>query len=172
MDANDELDLIAHPLDAAAFAPFGSVLEAAGAGDAVNGGSASRHEAVPALDLVREGGRAVMAIYRAQARPFPFDALELERHTLSDQVFVPLGAPLRCVVLVAPAGPAPVASDCIAFLSNGLQGVRIAAGVWHHGLLSLDPGAWAVLERRGASVDCDVARLARPLRVRLPRLRR
>ncbi len=162
------LDLIARPLSTAAFAPFGSVIEASAGGAAVNAGSSRRHEAVPALDLAREGGRAALAIYAAQARRFPFEALELERHALSDQVFLPLGQALRCVLLVAPAGASPTAAQCQAFVTNGRQGVRIAAGTWHHGLLSLDEGSWAVLERRAAAADCDVVRLAQPLQLALP----
>jgi ureidoglycolate lyase len=161
------LALIAQPLTAAAFAPFGSVIEGATAGAAINGGSALRHEAVAALDLVRENGRAVLALYRAQARAFPFEALEVERHRLSDQVFLPFAEMLRCVVLVAPAGDPPTAESCRAFVTDGRQGVRIAAGTWHHGLLALQDGTWAVLERRGDMVDCDLHPLAQPLRLQL-----
>jgi ureidoglycolate lyase len=161
------LALIAEPLTAAAFAPFGSVIEAAETGAAINGGSALRSEAVPALDLVRDGGRAVLALYRAQARAFPFEAVELERHRLSDQVFLPFAESLRCVVLVAPAGEAPTVDSCRAFVTDGRQGVRIAAGTWHHGLLALQGGSWAVLERRGDAVDCDLHTLTQPLRLQL-----
>lgn len=144
------------PLTAAAMAPFGTVIEGATGGDAVNGGSARRHEAVAALDLHRDGGRAVLAVYQAQARTFPFEARALERHRLSDQVFLPLGGARRCVLLLAPAALAmPRAEDCVAFVSDGTQGVRIAASTWHHGLLALDDGPWAVLERRGPMLDCD-----------------
>lgn len=162
------LELVARPLSEAAFAPFGCVIEPGAGGSAVNAGSSWRQESVPALDLVRDGGRAALAIYAAQARRFPFHALELERHALSDQVFLPLGQALRCVVLVAPAGPAPSAAQCQAFISDGRQGVRIAPGIWHHGLLSLDEGPWVVLERRASVDDCDVVQLAQPLRVLLP----
>lgn len=161
------LDLIAEPLTAAAFAPFGRVIEPAAAGEAINGGSARRHEAVAALDLVRDGGRAALAMYSAEARAFPFEAVEIERHRGSDQVFLPFGAALRCVVLVAPAGEAPATDRLRAFVSDGHQGVCIGAGTWHHGLLALQRGTWAVLERRGPAVDCDLHRLAAPLRVRL-----
>ncbi len=150
--------LQARPLTAAAFAPFGSVIEA------LPGGSAARQEAVPALDLQRDGGRAVLAIYDAVARHLPFEARVLERHRLSDQVFLPLGAARRCVLLVAAAAlERPIAGDCRAFVSNGLQGLRIAAGTWHHGLLALDDGPWAVLERRAEAPDCDEHRLDAPL---------
>ncbi|MFM7506181.1 MAG: ureidoglycolate lyase [Rubrivivax sp.] len=152
------------PLTAAAMAPYGSVIAAARGGDAINGGSSRRHEAVAALDLQRDGGRAVLAVYDAQARAFPFEAQALERHRLSDQVFLPLGGVRRCVLLLAPAGLAALrADDCVALLSDGWQGVRIAAGTWHHGLLALDDGPWAVLERRGALADCDEVALDVPL---------
>lgn len=149
------------PLTAEAFAPFGRVIAAAaGAGGpgalAVNGGSAARSEAVPALQLQAGGGRAVLAVYQALARPWPFEARVLERHRLSDQVFLPLGGARRCVLLVAPAGleqPGPV--DCRAFVTDGQQGVCLHAGTWHHGLLALDAGSWAVLERRAETVDCE-----------------
>ena len=156
------------PLTAAAMAPFGSLIEALPGGDAVNGGTSWRHEAVPVLDLQRDGGRAVLAVYQAQARRFPFEAHVLERHRLSDQVFLPLAGPRRCVLVLAAAALAhPRAEDCVALLSNGHQGVRIAAGTWHHGLLALDDGPWAVLERRGPSEDCDQAALDGALRVQL-----
>ena len=148
------------PLTAEAMAPFGSVIEQATGGAAVNGGSSQRHEAVPALDLQRDSGRAVLAVYDARARAFPFEAWVLERHRGSDQVFLPLGGARRCVLLLAPAAvERPRAADCLALLSDGLQGVRIAAGTWHHGLLALDDGPWAVLERRAEEVDCDELRL-------------
>jgi ureidoglycolate lyase len=154
------------PLTPAAMAPYGSVIEGASGGEAINGGSSRRHEAVAALDLQRDGGRAVLAVYDAQARTFPFEARMLERHRLSDQVFLPLGGARRCVLLLAPAGlQAPRAEDCVALLSDGRQGIRIAAGTWHHGLLALDDGPWAVLERRGAAVDCDEVAFETPLRL-------
>ncbi len=152
------------PLTAAAFAPYGSVIAAAAGGAAVNDGSSSRHEAVSALDLQRDGGRAVLAVYEARARQFPFLARGLERHRWSDQVFLPLGGARRCVLLVAPANlAAPRVQDCLAFVSDGQQGLRLAAGTWHHGLLSLDDGPWAVLERRAAAPDCDEHAFGEPL---------
>lgn len=168
--------LVARALTAAGFARYGSIVEAragsAGdgrAGALVNDGSSRRHEAVPALDLQRDGGRAVLAVYDATARRFPFEAQVLERHRLSDQVFLPLAGPRRCVLLVAPAGAAPDAAACEAFVSDGWQGVRLAAGTWHDGLLALDDGPWAVLERRAldGAADCDEHRLALPLRIQV-----
>lgn len=152
------------PLTAATMAPFGSLIGVSPDGYAVNGGTSIRHEAVPALQLQHAGGRAVLAVYTAQARALPLQALVLERHRLSDQVFLPLGGARRCVLLLAPAAiERPSAADCVALLSNGRQGIRIAAGTWHHGLLALDDGPWAVLERRGEELDCDKLPLDMPV---------
>ena len=112
------------PLTAAAMAPFGSVIDVAPGGAAVNGGSSRRHEAVPALDLQRDGGRAVLAVYEAQARRFPFEARVLERHRLSDQVFLPLGGARRCVLLLAPAH---LAAGCQVLLEAMLETAGVAA---------------------------------------------
>ncbi len=178
--------LRAQPLTAAGFAAFGSVVSTAAAagvglvstaGDAafspavtpVNGGSAQRHEALSALQLQASGGRAVLSVYDATPRAFPFEARLVERHRLSDQVFLPLGGARRCVLLVAPARLAqPRAADCSAFVSSGEQGVCIAAGTWHHGLLALDAGPWAVLERRADAPDCDEWLLDMPVQLTLP----
>ena len=162
------ITLPVRPLTAEAMAPFGSVIERVPGGVAVNGGSSQRHEAVATLDLHRDAGRGVLAVYDARARRFPFAASVLERHRLSDQVFLPLGGPRRCVLLLAPAGvEQPQATDCVALLSNGQQGLRIAAGTWHHGLLALDDGPWAVLERRAAAPDCDEVNLGTTITLRL-----
>lgn len=91
--------LAVEPLSAAAFAPFGEVIEARpdpSRGEAINAGTSRRHEALPALDLQREGARAVLAVYQAAAMALPLQALEVERHRLSEQVFLPLGAARRC----------------------------------------------------------------------------
>jgi len=65
------------------------LIQASPGGAAINSGGSQRHEAVPALDLQREGGRAVLAVYTASARRLPFAEHGLEKHRLSDQVFLP-----------------------------------------------------------------------------------
>lgn len=163
--------LTPRPLSAAAFARYGRVIDTAAADTRpVNAGSSLRHEALPELDLQRADGRAVLAVYDARARAWPFEAQVMERHALSEQVFLPLGGARRCVLLVAPAGAPPHPDDCEAFVTDGHQGVSLAAGTWHHGLLALDDGPWAVLERRArdGAVDCDEHALATALRLQLP----
>jgi len=114
-DAPHEIAL--EPLDAAAFAPFGTVV---------------------ALDHIADDPAAA-------ALPVPFSAhepaqllhvrfppaepafTEVERHHFTDQAFVPLEA--RPVIMAVGTAPRPEAMR--AFLMDGRQGVVLRAGVWH-----------------------------------------
>jgi ureidoglycolate lyase len=120
------LTLVARPLTAAAFDPFGTVIEAPGAdGRPINAGTSQRHDLVDDLQLSAAGGRPMLAVFRAQARPFPFSATELECHKLGSQTFIPLtGA--RFVVLVAPPGAHPDCDHLAAFVSNGRKASSVA----------------------------------------------
>ena len=162
------LTLVARPLTAAAFDPFGTVVEAPGAdGRPINAGTSQRHDLVDDLQLSAAGGRPMLAVFRAQARPFPFSATELECHKLGSQTFIPLtGA--RFVVLVAPPGAHPDCDHLAAFVSNGRQGIVLSPGTWHHALLAVDAGDFAVIERSAKTEDCDIARLPAAVRLDLP----
>jgi ureidoglycolate lyase len=155
--------LTAQPLTQQAFAPYGMVLAApANAGRLINGGNAERFDLVEDLRLGAEGGRPMLAVFRAQARRFPHEVTEMERHALGSQTFVPLGE-RRFVIVVAPAGAAPSADVLAAFVTDGLQGVTLAPGTWHHALLAVDAGDFVVVERAGPEVDCDTCAVGTPV---------
>ena len=155
--------LVAQPLTSTAFAPFGTVIEApAGGGRLINSGNARRFDLLGDLQLDADGGRPMLALFRAQARSFPHEVTEMERHALGSQTFVPLGE-RRFVIVVARAGDAPAsASDLAAFITDGHQGVVLAPGTWHHALLAVDAGDFVVIERAADAVDCDVCWLRAP----------
>ncbi|MGJ7504394.1 ureidoglycolate lyase [Variovorax sp. ZT5P49] len=152
--------LVAQPLTSQAFAPYGTVIEApTGEGRPINGGNAQRFDLLDDLQLDAEGGRPMLALFRAQARRFPHEVSEMERHALGSQTFVPLGD-RRFVIVVARAGDAPTsAQQLAAFVTDGRQGVVLAPGTWHHALLAVDAGDFVVIERAGSGVDCDVCLL-------------
>lgn len=81
---------------------------------------------------------------------------ELERHRLGSQTFLPLGGRLFVVVVVALGADAPEPATLAAFRVDGDCGVTFRRGVWHHPLLALEEGDFAVIERRGVDVDCEV----------------
>jgi ureidoglycolate lyase len=151
------------PLTAQDFAPFGVVIQhPGGTGRAINAGSAQRFDLSPDLHLQATGGRAALALFRAQARAFPQTLTVLERHALGSQSFIPLGV-RRFVIVVAAAGALPRAEDLQAFVTDGLQGVMLAPGVWHHALLAVDAGDFVVVERAAATVDCEEFTLPQPV---------
>jgi ureidoglycolate lyase len=153
--------LVPQPLTSAAFAPYGTVLQApGGTGRPINGGTSQRFDLVDDLQLQLQGGRPALAIFRATARRFPHSVDVMERHALGSQSFVPLGA-RRFVIVVAAAGPRPEAPALVAFITDGEQGVTLAPGTWHHALLAVDAGDFVVLERAAPQVDCDEHRPAR-----------
>jgi ureidoglycolate lyase len=156
--------IVAEPLNAAAFAPFGDVLTPpvtrgrdyfdAGLGNA-------RPHAKPSLSLSRV----------APLTQLPLKATMLERHEFSSQSFIPLDVS-RWLVIVAPPAPqgGPDASKVRAFLAGPGQGVTYHVGTWHHGLTVLDREArFAVfMWRDGTAGDEEFVPLTQPFDVVLP----
>lgn len=170
MTAADSNVLPLGRLEAAAFARYGTVIAAPGQGTGgtgrwINGGTSERFELVEDLALGRDGGQARLALFRAAPRHFPQRIDTLECHWLGSQTFLPLGE-LRFIVVVALPGTGadgnPDPATLAAFLSDGRQGVTLAAGTWHHALLAVDGGDFVVIERVAATPDCDLAALSFP----------
>ena len=143
------------PLTAAAFAPFGDVIELAGTRQMpINAGTTIRFHDLAQVDVLAEGGRTLINLFRAQPRDEPVQLSLMERHPLGSQAFVPLvDAPYYVVVAEDDNGKP---GELHAFVSNGWQGVNYAKNVWHHPLLAL--GAvrdFIVVDRGGAGVNLE-----------------
>ena len=138
--------LAASQIEAAAFAPFGLVIDsAARAPELINDGTTRRHSDLASLDLCGERD-PVLGIYVARARVLPMRVARLERHRRAAQVFLPLGGQ-RFVVVVAPGEAAPEWARVSAFVTRPGQGVVLKRGCWHHGLVALNDGdRFAVIE--------------------------
>lgn len=147
------------PLSAAAFAPFGQVIEARGSHQLINDGNAERFHDLAQIDTTADGGRTLVNIFRARPRALPLRLSLVERHQLGSQLFMPL-SPQRFLVVVAAAGPAPQADDLRCFVAGEGQGVNLSRGTWHHPLLALgDGGDYLVIDRGSNADDCDVLAL-------------
>ncbi|GAB2181701.1 ureidoglycolate lyase [Denitratisoma sp. agr-D3] len=161
--------LLPQALTAEAFAPYGDVIQCEGARHfPINGGTTERFH-----DLARiapgADGRAIVSIFRGQARDLPLTLTMVERHPLGSQAFMPLaGRPY--LVVVADAGEVPDRPGALhAFLARGDQGVNYAPGVWHHPLLALqEESDFLVIDRQGEGNNCDEATLDVPVRLILP----
>jgi ureidoglycolate lyase len=135
------------PLSRAAFAPYGELVDAAGVEpQVINAGTARKFADLARVEMA-PGLPAALGIYRAEPRELPMALLELERHPLGSQAFVPL-RPARYLVAVAGRREEPRPEDLRVFLASGQQGVNLHAGVWHHALLLLDrESEFLVVER-------------------------
>jgi ureidoglycolate lyase len=152
--------LAVQPLSRAAFAPFGEVIETEGASAfPINDGTATRFNDLAKIDVSMQGGRAALSVFRGQPVRFPLQLVQVERHPLGSQSFMPIGErPFLVVVARSDAQGKPGAA--FAFLSNGRQGINYARGVWHHPLLSLGAiSDFLVVDRAGPGENCDVADL-------------
>jgi ureidoglycolate lyase len=114
---NSGLVLAAQPLTPAAFAPFGQVVAVDGQAATLPQQHARRYDLLADLQLTADGGVPTLALFRAEARQFPLQVVEMERHP---------GQPDLCSAGHAalcggrgPSGPAPQAADLHAFITDG-----------------------------------------------------
>lgn len=138
------------PLTAAAFAPFGDVLEAVGAPDKIiNQGLCGRFHDRATLDFGVDG-RAGISVFQAQPRSLPYTLELVERHPEGSQAFVPLSQAPFLVIVAPDAGGVP--GDPRAFVTNGAQAINFHRNTWHGVLTPLHaPGLFAVVDRIGAT---------------------
>jgi ureidoglycolate lyase len=158
------MQIVAEPLTAEAFKPFGAVLEGTPA--------PGRHYLSDTLANARADAPISLAVATvAPTGSLPLDVKVLERHEHSSQTFIPLHVSRYLVLatLDAPAG-GPDLSRLRAFVARAGQGVTYAMGTWHHPLTVLDgPATFAVLMwRDGTPRDEEFAPVPSPLTVVVP----
>lgn len=153
--------LSVEPLTKEAFAPFGQVIETEGAEHwPINYGYAERYNNLAQVDVLEDGGRPLINIYRATPWPQPIRLKEMERHPLSSQAFVPLSQ-IPFLIVVAKPGDPPGPEDLRAFITSGQRGINLNRGVWHHPLLALKQVCdFVVVERGGSEKNCEIAPLS------------
>ena len=130
--------LIAQPLTAEAFAPFGQVIVAPEKpGRAFLGSLIENRRDAAALDF---------SLSHTAASALPFEARLMERHPVSSQAFLALDV-ARFLVIVAPTiEDGPDMSRAQAFIGSAGQALVYAPGTWHHGMVALDhPGRFAII---------------------------
>ncbi|TCN32437.1 ureidoglycolate lyase [Sinorhizobium americanum] len=137
------------PLTKEAFAPFGSVIEADPASARlINGGNTERFHALAEADVVGEGARVIINIFRGQPRSFPYSIAMMERHPFGSQSFSPLHDRLWLAVVAEDEGGRPGRPRV--FLAGGRQGVNYGRNVWHHPLMTVDAASdFLVVDRGG-----------------------
>ena len=137
------------PLARAAFAPFGQVIETAGARHyPINHGMTERYHDLAAIELAGPAPRPLISIFHGQPYPLPLRLTLVERHPLGSQAFYPLSS-RPFLVIVAPDN-AGTPGTPRAFLTGPRQGVNIARNTWHGVLTPLEaPSDFLVVDRGG-----------------------
>lgn len=144
------------PLTAAAFEPFGEVIETTGRSfHHINAGKVERYHDLAWVDVLENDGSPGISLMVAQPYALPLQVQQVERHPLSSQAFIPLNEQ-PFLVIVAPAAATVPPSTLRAFLTDGRQGVNYRRGIWHHVLLAIDAvGHFAVVDRIGQGANCE-----------------
>ena len=159
-------EIAARPLEAAAFAPFGDVLDLSGPPDRlINQGLCGRHHDRARLDF-GPGGRAGISLFDARPRSLPYRLEMVERHPEGSQAFIPMHANPWLVIVAAP-GQIPGAIH--AFLAAPGQAINFHRGTWHGVLTPLHaPGLFAVMDRIGNTGNLQEHRLYEPVLITGP----
>jgi ureidoglycolate lyase len=152
--------LKAERLSQAAFAPFGSIIEAdPTSAFEINDGFTTRFHA---LAEVESDAEVILSIFRG--RPRALTVAMLERHPLGSQAFMPLGS--RPWLAVVSTEPTPEA--CRVFVVDGGQGLQYGRGVWHHPLLVLDEAQdFLVVDRKGPGENLEEVFFTKPMSLSL-----
>ena len=150
------------PLTAAAFAPFGDVLEAAGPPDRIiNEGLCERFHDQARLDFGPQG-RPGISIFRAQPRSLPLTLALVERHPDGSQAFIPMTADPFLVIVASDIDGLP--NEVRAFRTAPGQGVNILRNTWHGVLTPLaGQGLFTVIDRIGDTSNLEEFGLVVPL---------
>eukprot|EP01114_Cavostelium_apophysatum_P012846 TRINITY_DN2974_c0_g1_i1.p1 TRINITY_DN2974_c0_g1~~TRINITY_DN2974_c0_g1_i1.p1 ORF type:complete len:188 (+),score=16.64 TRINITY_DN2974_c0_g1_i1:28-564(+) len=163
------------PLTKEAYLPFGNVIEATD--NAIptpdrkivlaNQGTALRFNRLLSYQNQRGENNAPMnvCVFRAQPVTIPFQIKLLERHKHSTQVFIPMNAHKRYLVIVAKGGDQPDLSTLKCFIASNSQGISYYPGIWHHPMCSLDnvTDFACLVSEDGTSEDTHVVDLQKPI---------
>ena len=145
--------LVLEPLTAAAFAPFGDVIEAAGESFPINAGLCDRFHDRARMDFTGDG-RAGISVAFGRPYPLPLTFSLVERHPLGSQAFVPMHEDPFVVVVAPDEGGRPGTPR--AFLTAPGQGVNYLRNIWHGVLTPLGrPGRFLIVDRIGTGVNLE-----------------
>lgn len=146
--------ITARPITAEAFAPFGDLIELAGAPDKIiNAGMCGRHHDLAKLDFGPEG-RAGISLFNSKARQFPYALDLMERHPEGSQAFVPLSGVGMIITVAKDANGAPDRPE--AFVTSPGQSINFHRGTWHGVLAPIARDAqYIVIDRIGATPNLE-----------------
>jgi ureidoglycolate lyase len=144
-----------------AFSLFGQVLTAHGDGP-------ERHAFAANMDNRRSGAAPNMTYMRVETVDLPVVIDTLERHSFSNQTFIPIDG-TRQLVVVCPFLPdnMPDISKMAAFVATGSQAVNYNTGVWHAPRTAIfGPGEFVMFRwDDGSDEDTQLLKIDTPIQV-------
>ena len=145
--------IVIQPMTAAAFAPFGDLIDCSGAADKIiNQGLGGRFHDRAQMDFA--DGRAGISLFRAEPRHLPLSLEMVERHPEGSQAFIPMSEH-GFLVIVAP-DDAGKPGQPLAFETAPGQAINFHRGTWHGVLTPLHaPGLFAVVDRIGDGANLE-----------------
>lgn len=155
------LVLKVQPLDRAAFAPFGQVLEHR------QGDNPRRNYAAELLSD-RTRAKPNLRVQRTEPTSLPLLATKIERHRHSSQMFAPIsGGPFLVVVFPSDRDSQPILNQGRAFAASGNQAINYNRDTWHHPFVALNaPGTFLMLRwEDGTAGDEEFLPLPQPIRI-------
>lgn len=154
-----------------AYKPYGAVI---GADDELpwkpaNMGTSRRFNHLADVENLR-ADKAKLNLCVFSTTPLKSPSLEmklLEKHAHSTQVFLPMHARGRYLVIVCGGGDEPDLTTLGVFVAEGAQGISYYPGVWHYPMTSIgEPIDFACLVYEdGTRDDCTVHQLGEPVQV-------
>lgn len=161
--------IVAKPLAADSFAPFGEVIEIGGGNDHyfINAGRAERYHALAKADAQGPNAHVLISTVRAQPIERPLQITLVERHPLGSQAFIPLEPRPFLIVVCRDTANGP--GEPQAFVTGPGQGINYARNVWH-GLLAPigEPQDFAIVDRGGDGINLEEHVFAEPYEIVLP----
>ena len=154
--------ILIEPLTAEAFAPFGQVIELAGANHyPINAGMTERYHDLARVELGGVHARPLISIFRGQPYSLPLSLTLVERHPLGSQAFYPLGNASWLVIVAEDDSGTP--TRLRAFRPSPGQGVNIAMNTWHGVLTPLEAESdFIVIDRGGDGNNLEEHVFERP----------
>ena len=153
------VDVRIAPLSAAAFAPYGDVLNCEGEPDKlINAGLCGRFHDRAKVDV--GDGRVGISLFRSELRQLPYLCDMVERHPDGSQAFIPMSMD-PFLVIVADADLTPHA-----FITAPGEGINFHRGTWHGVLTPLSGrGLFAVIDRIGEGDNLEEHHFTEPYRI-------
>ncbi len=155
-------DLVAEPLTAEAFRPFGDVIEARDAPIVrINGGMCDRFHDLARVEVAGTAARIGISVGHGRPYPLPLDLTLVERHPHGSQAFAPMTED-PFLVIVAPDENGVPGRPRV-FLTSGRQGVNYPRNLWHGVLTPLGRAASFLIVDRVVGAEANLEEYTYPV---------